>query len=479
MKRKAAIMAALASAVAAAALAAPAIARATTTPTRAAAPAGFTIQPPAAPALPLLGQAHGIPLAGNQAATTTPAPIPSPLTPSQCRMRFGFPCYDGSRLREIYGLTQHDEGRGAVIGLIMPYHNPVAAHDLRVYARQAGLGAPNLHITEIGHPVTASPANVAQAAAEMEETLDLDMLYAMAPKARINLYETQADFSLSPLGFSYYANVLKWVAAQRPRVDVVSLSMGWAEGNYAEAAGSVPAGDAAMRQQAAMLNASIRAGVTLTVATGDTGSAGINLAGTGLYPQPTVYFPASDPVVVGASGTEVSASDAGHRISPDVVWSNQGDNGATGGGLSSVFPRPSWQNPYSGVTGNHRGVGDVSMDGATGSPIWIYSSEYDLFSNEAPGWMFVAGTSASAPMFTGVVADAAAIAGHRLGDIHPALYRLAQHPVASGIERVTSGCNTDYGVAGFCAGPGPYSLPDGVGTVGNGDLFIHRLALAA
>jgi subtilase family serine protease len=418
--------------------------------------------------------------AGVRAATATPAPITSPLSPTQCEALWGIECYDASLLRKIYGLGSRDEGKGAVVALIMPYHNPVLRHDLDVYAKQAGGPAPDLHITEIGNPVTASPGNTTQAAAEMEAELDVEMIYAMAPRARIDFFETPVDFSLDPLGFSYYASILKGLAGQRPKVDAVSLSLGWAEGNYAEAAGSTTAGDAVIRQQAAIINAAVRDGITFTVATGDTGSAGVNLAGTGVYTAPAVLFPASDPMVIGASGTEVQANDAGDRTQPDTAWSNGGDNGATGGGVSSVFARPSYQAPYSALTGNHRGVGDISMDAATESPVWAYFSRYNLFApEEATGWEFIAGTSAAAPLFTGIVTDAAALAGHPLGDIHPALYSMARHPAASGIQPVVTGCNTDYGIPGYCASTGPWSLPDGTGTVGDGARFIAALAAAA
>jgi subtilase family serine protease len=182
-------------------------------------------------------------------------------------------------------------------------------------------------------------------------------------------------------------------------------------------------------------------------------------------------------MVDGASGTEVHADDSGTRTAPDTVWANGGDNGATGGGLSQVFARPGYQKLYSTATG--RGVGDVAMDAATESPVWFYTSRYNAFSNEALGWQLIAGTSAAAPEFTGLITDAAAIARHPLGDIHDDLYTMALHPAANGLEPVVSGCNGDYGVEGYCATSAPWSFPDGIGTVGNGARFVTALARAA
>lgn len=465
-------------AVTAAALAVAALAAAVTvSPGAWAAPASG---PGTAPAgvLPPLGEPHAVLHAAADAAA--PTVVSAPLPPSQCQVRYGTPCYSASLLREIYGVAgMRDEGQGATVALIMPYHNPVIRHDLGVYTDQAGLPAPDLHVTEVGHPVTASPGNFEQSIAEEEETLDAEMILAMAPRVRLDLIETQEDFSLTPDAFGYAAAVLRHLTALRPAVDAVSFSLGSSEENYAEEAGSTAKGNAVIRRQAASVNAAIRAGITVMASTGDSGSASYNLAGTAVYPQPAVFFPASDPLLTAVSGTQVHSDDSGIRSEPDSVWSDDGDGGATGGGLSSVFGRPSWQDPYAALTGDHRGAGDVAMDGASSTPVWIYTSRYNIFSDQALGWVRVAGTSASSPLFTGIVALAAAKAGHPLGEINPALYAMTRRGAADGVEPVTSGCNTDYGVQGYCAGPGPYSLPDGIGTVGDGARFADALAAAA
>jgi subtilase family serine protease len=119
------------------------------------------------------------------------------------------------------------------------------------------------------------------------------------------------------------------------------------------------------------------------------------------------------------------------------------------------------------------------MDGSTASPVNMYSSKYDDFDPTDLGWLQVAGTSASSPLFTGIVGLASEVAGHPLGAINPALYAMARNPAANGIEPVTTGCNTDYGIPGYCASDAPYSLPDGIGTVGNAARFVPALALAA
>ena len=87
-------------------------------------------------------------------------------------------------------------------------------------------------------------------------------------------------------------------------------------------------------------------------------------------------------------------------------------------------------------------------------------------------------------MFSGIVAIADQMAGHDLGLLNPAIYRLnAMH--ASGIQDVTTGNNTvsfDQGgtthtVTGWDAVPG-YDLASGVGGI-DAAKFVRQLVAAA
>jgi subtilase family serine protease len=146
-----------------------------------------------------------------------------------------------------------------------------------------------------------------------------------------------------------------------------------------------------------------------------------------------------------------------------------------------VFGRPAYQDSVKGLTGSYRGVPDISMDASCASSVAIYGSFY-------PGrrgqWSPICGTSLATPLFAGVVALADQYAGHSLGLINPALYRLeAEH--ARGIVDITSGNNTEhfsqngkrYTVHGFSAVAG-YDLVSGVGTV-DAPYFVPELAKAA
>jgi subtilase family serine protease len=138
--------------------------------------------------------------------------------------------------------------------------------------------------------------------------------------------------------------------------------------------------------------------------------------------------------------------------------------------LSAVFARPAWQNSVRAITGNHRGVADVSMDASECSPVAVYQQAWS-----PAGWGRSQGTSMATALFAALVADAAQAAGHRLGLLGPALYSL--RGPGDGLADVTQGNDSLPGMPGWSARPG-YSLPAGIGTVGSALPFVTALARA-
>jgi subtilase family serine protease len=226
---------------------------------------------------------------------------------------------------------------------------------------------------------------------------------------------------------------------------------------------------------------------TILAASGDSGAADVKLDQTTYYTHRVTSWPDSDPLVTGVGGTALVAGQGSPYTS--VAWNDTDDphlgDGtvpyATGGGLSVLFSRPSYQDGVENVVGSARGVPDVSMNGACRSPVFTYQS---FTEKDTPaGWYPACGTSEATPEFAGIVALADQVAGHALGVINPALYRLSAAR-APGIVPVTSGNNTvtfvqgkpakAYTIHGFAAQPG-YSLVDGVGTV-NAWYLVYELA---
>jgi len=212
------------------------------------------------------------------------------------------------------------------------------------------------------------------------------------------------------------------------------------------------------------LRAAVAAGVSIIAGSGDSGPTGPDPAGRGYYRFRTVSWPTSDPLVTGVSGTTVHVTARGTLARPETVGRKGSYTG--GGGLSAIFPRPAWQDRVAAVVGNRRGVVDVSMDDRA----WAYIKVPGQPSS--PGWSDAGGTSVSAPLFAGLVADAAQQAGHALGQINPALYRM--HGPGDGITDITRGSNTDHGIPGYPTRPG-YDLPTGIGTIASASRFVTAL----
>jgi len=319
-----------------------------------------------------------------------------------------------------------------------------------------------------------------------ETTLDVEWSHSIAPGANILLVETPVAETEGVAGFPQIVEAENYVVNHNLG-DVISQSFAATEPTFQST-------EALLHLRSAYINADNHH-VTVLAGSGDQGASGYsNLAGTLLYTHPVVAWPATDPLVTAVGGTQLSLNAAGMRTAPDQVWNdsfnqslnevffgNAGPNAlAAGGGKSVVFARPSYQNGVASVTGNQRGVPDISMSAACSGLVDTYQS----FPGETAGWYVVCGTSEATPLFAGVVALADQVAHHPLGLINPALYALkAEH--APGLVAVTTGNNTvgftqngkEYTVHGFSASA-QYNLASGVGTI-NASLFVPELAVAA
>jgi subtilase family serine protease len=220
--------------------------------------------------------------------------------------------------------------------------------------------------------------------------------------------------------------------------------------------------------------------VTVLGASGDAGATDFESDGATLYPMRVNSWPSSDPLVTSVGGSQLTLDNAGNRLSPDTVW-NDGF-GAGGGGVSAVFSRPLYQIAEHSVVGGHRGTPDISMSAAVNGGCWVYMSFAGIEApgQSDPGWYIFGGTSEASPIFSGIVALADQVAGHRLGLLNPALYALgaaSKHGARTGLVDITAGNNTFAGVTGYDAGPG-YDLASGWGTI-NAAQFVPALASAA
>ncbi len=187
-------------------------------------------------------------------------------------------------------------------------------------------------------------------------------------------------------------------------------------------------------------------GVTVLVASGDTGT------NDRVHTTASVFWPASDPWVTACGGT-ILTNVVGPSFN-EGTW--QDENGATGGGVSDLFPLPDWQAganiPPSVNPGNRRGRGvpDVAGNASpfSGYSIIVYGTRRFSF----------AGTSSVAPLYAALVAMINKVAREPIGYLNPRLYALATSPGQTVFRDVaddkTNAFSTTFPTIGYPSGPG-------------------------
>ncbi len=351
-------------------------------------------------------------------------------------------CYTPGQFRVAYGIqpltSRGIDGRGETVvipALAESQPNPPVVSDLRQdmagFDRLFRLPAPRMQVvTSLAGP--ASPW-----LSYGEETLDAEMVHAIAPGASITIVLLKPADLTTPAAFAAALTAMLKIGIAHG--DVISISAGMGEHCFTSAE---TASLHAALQQAASRH------ITVVAGTGDIGPVGepcdeLDLVNGTKFPLVReATLPASDPLVLAAGGTTLDASHQTGAYDGETVWGlPYGTPGtafqASGGGYSHVFARPGYQDAL--VAGTARGVPDVSADanGHTGMALVI--------SNGSGGYTISdsGGTSAATPFWAGVIALADQYAGHDLGFVNPALYRIASTAFyRTAFHDVTAGSNT-------------------------------------
>ncbi len=410
-------------------------------------------------------------------------------TPSQANcLKYGsYRCLTPGQVETAYNLaplySRSITGKGETIVIVDSFGSPTIKHDLAVFDKQFKLPAPPSFkiITPSGLIPKWNKNDSDMTGWGGETTLDVEYAHTIAPGANILLVETPVSETEGVTGFPQIVEAENYVLKHHLG-DVISQSFSATEQTFSGGLKQINQYRLRSAYQAA---AEEKDGPTVLAASGDSGVADVKLDGSTYYTHRVTSWPDSDPLVTGVGGTELVAGSRGTFTS--VAWNdtynkNLGDGTvpyATGGGLSVLFKRPSYQNGVKNVVGAARGVPDVSMSGSCSAPVFTYQSFPQA--GTPAGWYPTCGTSEATPEFAGIVALADQVAGHALGVINPTLYKLSAEK-APGIVPVTSGDNTvtfvqnkkTYTIKGFPARAG-YSLDDGVGTV-NAWYLAYELA---
>ena len=407
-----------------------------------------------------------------------------------CEKHYKIACYRPGQIQQAFNLPalyrKGVTGRGQTIVIVDSYGSPTVRRDLAFFDRAAHLPAPpSLKIIQPAGKVAPYRPNSNRAGWAGETELDVEYAHTIAPQANILLVETPTSENEGRTGFPRIVTAEKYVISHHLG-GVISQSFSATEQTFA-----TPQRLLSLRGS---ITAAARAGVTMLAASGDSGAADVEYNGSTYYLHPVTSWPDSDPLVTGVGGLRLHLDAAGHPVRTPSVWNdtynvptsefiagNKGPNPlAGGGGKSVIFGRPGYQNGVRAVVGGRRGVPDISMSGACNGAADMYQS----FAGQKAGWYPTCGTSEATPEFAGIVALADQVAGHPLGLINPALYRLSALR-AHGLVDVVSGNNTVsfrqggklHTVTGFRARRG-YDLASGVGTV-NALKFVPELAVTA
>ena len=308
--------------------------------------------------------------------------------------------------------------------------------DITAYFKSLGQNAPKVTAISVdGGKNSPSDPN----GADGEVMLDIEVAGAVAPGANIAVYFAPN----TDQGFIDAISTAVHDTVNKP--SVISISWGGPEPSWTKQ--SMTALDQACQSAAAL-------GISITAASGDNGSSdGVSTGGN------HVDFPASSPHVLACGGTKLLGSGA--SIASEVVWNEDASNeGATGGGVSTVFPLPTWQ-ANAGVpkAGSFlgRGVPDVAGDAdpATGYVVRVDGQS-----------MVIGGTSAVAPLWAGLIALANAQNKTTAGFLQPTIYTAK---AKSTFRDITSGNN-----GAFKAAPG-WDACTGLGSP-NGTAIVKLFA---
>jgi hypothetical protein len=346
------------------------------------------------------------------------------------------------------------------IGIVDAYDDPTAEADLAQFSNQFGLPActtENGCFRKLNQSGKASPLPPFKETSEergwaLEIATDIETAHAVCPSCHILLVEANSSSN---------ANLFP---AENTAAGLLAseISNSWG--------GPEPASDSPSFNHP---------GIVITASAGDSGY--LNWLTSPHY----VNYPASSPHVVAVGGTRLLQSK-GVWYS-ESVWNDgaikEGKSsgaGATGGGCSSVFAAPLWQQAvadWSAIGCVRRAVADVSADGDPYTGVDVYDSTPTPSGNK--GWAIVGGTSVASP----IIASVFALAGGAHGVEYPAR---TLYENAASLRDVTSGSNGECGkpfneftgasgctsaeeaascsARGICLAGVGYDGPSGVGT---------------
>jgi kumamolisin len=345
-----------------------------------------------------------------------------------------------SRLADVYNFPDGWDGRDQTVA-ILAFNAPTgrggySSEALRRFFADV-LDQPVPAIADVvvhgqgNDPSSDAGVDVADSTAQI--MLDIQVVGALAPGARIAVYFTQ----FTEQGWVDAVEAIVADTANRPTV--ACIGYGVPEDDPSE-----PWSAMGLRRLDAALDAAAARGITVVAGSGDHGVRDRE----GGY-RAHADIPSSNPHVLGCGGTRLIAAS-------EVAWGS-GPGYGTGGGVSRVYPPPSWQTgigvPPAANSRRRagRGVPDVSAvaDPETGVAV-VDSDGREL--------TVVGGAGLPAAIWSALIARINEALGTRLGFLNPLLYERLALGVLRDVQMGASGAYAATPGWDPCTG---FGSPDG------------------
>jgi kumamolisin len=351
--------------------------------------------------------------------STNDPPNTQPVTPQQVAQLYGFPSGDGTgQTIGIYEMATEDQtGQLSDAG----YTAQDVANTIKGFG--GGLKVPTI--------IDVAIDGVANSGVNDGETLlDITVAGAIAQAATIAVYFTGATTQ----NMIHALQRMIHPGQGDPVPTIISISYGWGPD---DATSSFSQAD--FTQFGALFQDAANLFITVLISSGDSGC---YLGGT----TAQASYPATEPMVIACGGTTVG--NVSGSTFDEYAWNDVGAGGpgATGGGISAMFPVPSYQTgagvPNNISTNNPgRGIPDLAAN----------ASENSGYMQNAAGSPAqpVGGTSAVAPLYAGLFAVINSNLGVSVGFVNPIIYSLGKSAFSDIVSPPGPANNSFNGVTGY------------------------------
>jgi subtilase family serine protease len=303
---------------------------------------------------------------------------PGPKTPSLIQQlpnpEFGFAPAD---MNSIYDVNPAFSAglSGAGVTVAVPECGIANQTSINYYTDHFGLPTYEMHYFSVDGTVNSADQ------IGLEPLLDAERIIGTAPGAKIRMYFINGF--ICDLG--EFGTMLSKIAEQN-NAQVASISYGLSEATWA-AIGA----ESDREAWQAGIQGMADDGMAIFASSGDSGA-----FSDFFFDAIDPLYPSSDPNVISAGGTTLVESAVDTRLIEDAWYSG-------GGGVSGIFPIPSWQQGVPGMASSlFRNTPDVSMDADPNTGVQVLASAPSI--GIPPQIIEVGGTSVSAPSLAGIYA---------------------------------------------------------------------------